>query len=188
MLESQVSAREIRRRLMAPANGRLSSHLEVVSDPELRRRRIAEASAILEARKAQRDFERRMAIEQALRDAVAERAEAKAIAQKLLGEEVAQKSVTVSNILMAVSRYYGFSTVEICSARRSQQVAMPRHVVMFIAREHTLCSLPQIGMRLGRRDHTTVLSAVGKIRRLIEAGDVRLAADIDNIKWELGIR
>jgi chromosomal replication initiation ATPase DnaA len=187
VIQAQVTAREIRQRLMNPTGGRASSHLEIVSEPELRRQRLAQVEALLEARKAQKDFERREAIAAALRQALEERAHVMAIA-RVIAEEEAPRPPNLTTILRAVAKYYGVHTLDVCSARRHVGIVLPRHVVMYLGRECTLCSLPQIGARIGRRDHTTVLHGHRKIKAMIEAGDVRLAADIDNIKWELGIR
>ncbi len=57
---------------------------------------------------------------------------------------------------------------------------------MYLARHLTTMSLPQISGRLGGRDHTTAISGVGKIKRVL-ATDIRLAADIDNLKFILGV-
>lgn len=187
MLQSQVTAREIRNRLRNPPNGRVSSELEILSEAGVRQQRRWEAAAFLEARKAQQDFERRQALEDKLREALQERAHVMAIA-RVMAEEELPPPLTAQKILSAVARYTGFSTVDIQSARRNATIVLPRQMVMFLAREHTLLSLPAIGRRLGGRDHTTVLHGHRKVKQMIEAGDVRLAADIDNIKWELGIR
>ena len=57
--------------------------------------------------------------------------------------------------------------VELCSQRRSQAVAYPRQVAMYLSRELTDASLPKIGKEFGGRDHSTVLHANAKITRMI---------------------
>jgi chromosomal replication initiator protein len=76
-------------------------------------------------------------------------------------------AVTIGRIQEAVSDRFGLSVTELCSARRSQSVAYPRQVAMYLSRELTDASLPKIGKEFGGRDHTTVIHATSKITRLI---------------------
>jgi chromosomal replication initiator protein len=75
--------------------------------------------------------------------------------------------VTIGRIQEAVSERFGLSVPELCSPRRSQAVAYPRQVAMYLSRELTDASLPKIGKEFGGRDHTTVMHANAKITRLI---------------------
>jgi chromosomal replication initiator protein len=75
--------------------------------------------------------------------------------------------VTIGRIQETVSERFGLSVEELCSPRRSQAVAYPRQVAMYLSRELTDSSLPKIGKEFGGRDHTTVIHATGKITRLI---------------------
>jgi len=76
-------------------------------------------------------------------------------------------AVTITRIQEAVSDRFGLSITELCSQRRSQAVAYPRQVAMYLSRELTDASLPKIGKEFGGRDHTTVIHATSKITRLI---------------------
>ena len=76
-------------------------------------------------------------------------------------------AVTIGRIQEAVSDRFGLSITELCSQRRSQSVAYPRQVAMYLSRELTDASLPKIGKEFGGRDHTTVIHATSKITRLI---------------------
>ena len=76
-------------------------------------------------------------------------------------------AVTITRIQEAVSDRFGLSVTELCSQRRSQAVAYPRQVAMYLSRELTDASLPKIGKEFGGRDHTTVIHATTKITRLI---------------------
>ncbi len=76
-------------------------------------------------------------------------------------------AVTIVRIQEAVSDRFGLSVTELCSPRRSQAVAYPRQVAMYLSRELTDASLPKIGKEFGGRDHTTVIHATTKITRLI---------------------
>jgi len=79
----------------------------------------------------------------------------------------AAPEVTIPRIQEAVSERFGVTLEELVSPRRSQAVAYPRQVAMYLSRELTDSSLPKIGKEFGGRDHTTVLHANAKITRLI---------------------
>ena len=75
--------------------------------------------------------------------------------------------VTIARIQDAVCERFSLTVQELCSPRRSQAVAYPRQVAMYLSRELTDSSLPKIGKEFGGRDHTTVLHANAKITRMI---------------------
>ena len=75
--------------------------------------------------------------------------------------------VTIPRIQETVSQRFGVTLEELVSPRRSQAVAYPRQVAMYLSRELTDASLPMIGREFGGRDHTTVIHAKDKITRLI---------------------
>jgi chromosomal replication initiator protein len=75
--------------------------------------------------------------------------------------------VTIARIQEAVCERFSLTVRELCSPRRSQAVAYPRQVAMYLSRELTDSSLPKIGKEFGGRDHTTVLHANAKITRMI---------------------
>jgi chromosomal replication initiator protein len=79
----------------------------------------------------------------------------------------AAPEVTIPRIQEAVSQRFGVTLDELVSPRRSQAVAYPRQVAMYLSRELTDASLPMIGKEFGGRDHTTVIHAKDKITRLI---------------------
>jgi chromosomal replication initiator protein len=79
----------------------------------------------------------------------------------------AAPAVTIPRIQEAVSQRFGVTLEELVSPRRSQAVAYPRQVAMYLSRELTDASLPMIGREFGGRDHTTVIHAKDKITRLI---------------------
>lgn len=90
----------------------------------------------------------------------------------------------IEDIQRLVCKSYGISKIDLLSDRRTAKVIWPRHVAMFIARELTTQSLPEIGRRFNGRDHTTTLSAVRKIERLIKIDPI-LAARIEDLKAEV---
>jgi chromosomal replication initiator protein len=81
----------------------------------------------------------------------------------------ATPEVTITRIQEAVSQRFGVTLDELVSPRRSQAVAYPRQVAMYLSRELTDASLPMIGREFGGRDHTTVIHAKDKIGRLMLA-------------------
>jgi chromosomal replication initiator protein len=81
----------------------------------------------------------------------------------LLGASTGQ--VTVELIQKTVADYYKIKVADMYSKRRPNSIAMPRQVAMYLAKEMTQKSLPEIGELFGGRDHTTVLHAVRKIRQ-----------------------
>ena len=67
------------------------------------------------------------------------------------------------------------------SARRAQMVARPRQVAMFLSKQLTSRSLPEIGRKFGNRDHTTVMHAIKKIDHLC-VSDPGFAEDVELLK------
>lgn len=90
----------------------------------------------------------------------------------------------VAHIQRVVAHYFGIPLREMTSARRSREVARPRQVAMYLARELTPFSLPMIGKLFGNRDHTTVIYAIRTIGELDEE-DPRMSADINALLAEL---
>jgi chromosomal replication initiator protein len=74
-------------------------------------------------------------------------------------------------IIDAVGKHFGLDPQRMLSAERSQQVALPRQVAMYLLRDETTKSLPQIGRSLGGRDHTTVLYGCRKIAESLETDE-----------------
>jgi chromosomal replication initiator protein len=67
------------------------------------------------------------------------------------------------------------------SARRARNVARPRQVAMYLAKQLTSRSLPEIGRRFGNRDHTTVMHAVSRVAELMQA-DGSFAEDVELLR------
>ncbi|MET0376212.1 MAG: chromosomal replication initiator protein DnaA [Rhizorhabdus sp.] len=88
-----------------------------------------------------------------------------------------QRRVTIDEIQRKVSDHYRIRQAEMSSARRAREVARPRQVAMYLAKQLTPRSLPEIGRRFGGRDHTTVIHAVKQIEKL-RALDAELDADV----------
>lgn len=81
-------------------------------------------------------------------------------------ETVAKMRRPVHRIIRATCRYFGMQRMEMLSSRRTKQLVRRRQIAMFLSRELTPCSLPEIGRRFGGRDHTTILHACRTVERL----------------------
>jgi chromosomal replication initiator protein len=71
--------------------------------------------------------------------------------------------VSIEEIQKVVADYYKIKVADMYSKRRPANIALPRQIAMYLAKELTQRSLPEIGESFGGRDHTTVLHAVRKI-------------------------
>jgi chromosomal replication initiator protein len=100
--------------------------------------------------------------------------------QSFLGPHLrgGEKRVTVDDIQKATAEHFGLKQADLISERRTRSVARPRQAAMWLAKQLTTRSLPDIGRRFGGRDHTTVLHAVRRIEQL-RAGDPQLARDLE---------
>jgi chromosomal replication initiator protein len=91
------------------------------------------------------------------------------------------KRVTVDEIQKKVAEHFKIRLADMHSARRSRSVARPRQVAMYLCKQLTSRSLPEIGKGFGGRDHTTVMHAVRKVEELIGA-DATFAEDIELLR------
>ncbi len=94
------------------------------------------------------------------------------------------RRITIDEIQRKVAEHYNIRLADMHSARRSRNVARPRQVAMFLAKQLTARSLPEIGRKFGGRDHTTVMHAVRKVEELV-GEDVSFAQDVEVIKRAL---
>ena len=85
--------------------------------------------------------------------------------------------ITIEDIQKRVAEHYNIRLADMHSPRRARSVARPRQVAMYLAKQLTTRSLPEIGRKFGGRDHTTVMHAVRKIDELI-ATDPALSEDV----------
>ena len=77
-----------------------------------------------------------------------------------------QRRISIDEIQTQVAEHYRIRKAEMTSARRAREVARPRQVAMYLSKQLTPKSLPDIGRRFGGRDHTTVIHAVRQIEKL----------------------
>ena len=94
------------------------------------------------------------------------------------------RKVTIEEIQKRVAEHFSIRFADMHSPRRARAVARPRQVAMYLAKQLTSRSLPEIGRKFGGRDHTTVMHAVRKIEELREI-DSAFAEDIDLLRRKL---
>ncbi len=98
-----------------------------------------------------------------------------------LVQGIEPRRIKIEDILRIVSRHFGVSKGDLLSQRRHRSVVWPRQIGMYLAKQLTQRSLPEIGRRFGNRDHTTVLHAVRKIDgQLVD--NPRLKNEIEELK------
>jgi len=91
------------------------------------------------------------------------------------------RRVTIEEIQKKVAEHYSIRLTDMSSARRARAVARPRQVAMFLAKQLTSRSLPEIGRKFGNRDHTTVMHAVSRVSELMQR-DGTFAEDVELLR------
>ena len=98
--------------------------------------------------------------------------------------DVAARHIRISDITDVVARHFSIRLADLQSKKRSQSIAEPRQICMYLARQLTKHSLEEIGGHLGGRDHTTVMHACGKIETL-QKKDPRMHATLDQLAGQI---
>ena len=78
------------------------------------------------------------------------------------------RKVSIEEIQKKVAEHYNIRQTEMTSSRRARAVARPRQVAMYLSKQLTTRSLPEIGRKFGNRDHTTVMHAVSRVNELMQ--------------------
>jgi len=91
------------------------------------------------------------------------------------------RRVTIEEIQRRVAEHWNIRLSDMGSARRARAVARPRQVAMFLAKQLTSRSLPEIGRKFGNRDHTTVMHAVSRVAELMER-DAGFAENVELLR------
>ena len=94
------------------------------------------------------------------------------------------RELTVDEILKKVSSHFNIKISDIKSAKRLKAVVMPRQIAMYLSRQLTSSSYPEIGDKFGGKDHSTIIHAIRKIEKLMEE-DFQLRSTIESLKKEL---
>ncbi len=95
-----------------------------------------------------------------------------------------ERKITVEEIQRKVSEYYNIRLSDIIGPKRLRAFARPRQVAMYLCKQLTSRSLPEIGRRFGGRDHTTVMHGVRRIEEL-KLTDGQLAEDVEILRRTL---
>ena len=91
------------------------------------------------------------------------------------------RRITVDEIQKQVASHFHIRVADMFSARRSRQIARPRQIAMYLAKNLTSLSYPEIGRSFGNRDHTTIMHAVRKVEELM-ISDTALSDDVSLLK------
>ncbi|UWQ53971.1 chromosomal replication initiator protein DnaA [Leisingera caerulea] len=95
-----------------------------------------------------------------------------------------ERKITVEEIQRKVSEYYNIRMSDIIGPKRLRSYARPRQVAMYLCKQLTSRSLPEIGRRFGGRDHTTVMHGVKRIEEL-KLTDGQIAEDVEMLRRSL---
>ena len=98
--------------------------------------------------------------------------------------QVPKSSITPKKIIKIVSEFYDISIDDIIGESRKKEMVEPRQLIMYLMREETRASFPNIGHELGGRDHTTAMHAYEKIKKVIKEND-KIRQDIVLIKQKM---
>lgn len=96
-----------------------------------------------------------------------------------------KKEVTPQVILEMVAEHYGVSASDIIGGKRNAEIVVPRQIVMYLCREITDTSYKNIGILLGNRDHSTIISGDNKVREKLKGNDTKLKNNIETIRKKL---
>ncbi|NBB53158.1 chromosomal replication initiator protein DnaA [Rhizobium sp. CRIBSB] len=108
-------------------------------------------------------------------------------ARALLGSALRggpERRITVDEIQKTVAEHFSMKQADLLSERRTRNIARPRQIAMYLCKQHTTRSYPDIGRRFGGRDHTTVLHGVRKIEELMPKDD-QIARDVEALTRKL---
>ena len=97
-----------------------------------------------------------------------------------------ERQISIENIQQTVAEYHKLRVADLLSKKRTRDIVRPRQLAMYLAKEYTNLSLPQIGDRFGGRDHTTVLHACRKITELLQI-DAKIKEDYRNLQRLFGV-
>lgn len=92
---------------------------------------------------------------------------------------------SVEDVQRVVCHHFKLKSSDLLSKDRHKSIAFARHVAMYLCRERLKCSLPELGRAFGNRDHTTVMSAVRKVKTLRESNP-EVRAHIEALERKLG--
>lgn len=97
----------------------------------------------------------------------------------------AKPDLTIESIQNAVADFYKIKISDLKSKRRHKNLAVPRQIAMYLCKKHLSVSFPQIGTKFGGKDHTTVIHAVEKIKKIL-GSDHSIQSDVNELERHMG--
>jgi chromosomal replication initiator protein len=98
-----------------------------------------------------------------------------------------EREITIENIQKTICDYFNIKLGDLKAKRRTQNIALPRQVAMYLCRKHTETSFPAIGDKFGGRDHSTVIHASRAIEKRIRE-DPHMQNTIERLERSLNIK
>jgi len=95
-------------------------------------------------------------------------------------------TVTIENIQKTVANFFNIKVSDLKSNRKMRFVSLPRQIAMYLSRQLTESSFPEIGSKFGGRDHSTVIHAYNKIEKKI-VNDMHLRNSVSSLKKSLEV-
>jgi chromosomal replication initiator protein len=108
------------------------------------------------------------------------------MAQDILKDILIEKKreLSIDDIQKLVAGHYGIKISDIKSSKRMKALVLPRQIAMYLARQLTSHSFPEIGEKFGGKDHSTIIHAIKKIEKVMEE-DFQVRSTINSLKKEL---
>ena len=94
------------------------------------------------------------------------------------------KKITVDEIIKVISLKFNIKVSDIKSQKKNKNLILPRQIVMYIARHLTNLSFPDIGNKVGGRDHSTVIYSTNKVKKIVNQ-DAEIKRIVEEIEETL---
>ena len=91
------------------------------------------------------------------------------------------RDISVEEIQKTVATYFNIKVSELRSAKRVKNLVLPRQIAMYLSRQLTSFSFPDIGEKFGGKDHSTIIYAIKKMEKQMEE-DVQLKTSIESVR------
>jgi chromosomal replication initiator protein len=107
-------------------------------------------------------------------------------ARKVLKDILVERSreLSIEDIIKKVSNHFNIKVTDLKSPKRLKAVVLPRQVAMYLARQLTSSSYPEIGERFGGKDHSTIIHAIRKVERMMEE-NYQLRQTVETLRQSL---
>ena len=107
-------------------------------------------------------------------------------ARKVLKDILVERSreLSIEDIIKKVSSHFNIKVTDLKSPKRLKAVVLPRQVAMYLARQLTSSSYPEIGERFGGKDHSTIIHAIRKVERMMEE-NYQLRQTVETLRQSL---